>query len=239
MRAALEPSPLERSGDCVGTAREIALAFHIVTNGNVGNVTDSQIAKQIKVLNAAFAGSGFSFYVFDVERVSNAAWFANCDGSAELAMKQALAYDPTELINIYTCKASSGTLGVATFPFDYPENDRHHGIILNFGTLPGGALKNYNLGDTAVHEMGHYFGLFHTFQGGCKGQGDMVGDTPAEATANLAAGCPATRNTCSKAGLDPVANFMDYSTDACMVNFSLGQLGLMHAMLSRYRPSLP
>lgn len=237
VRAALTPSPLERSGDCVGTARDIALAFHIITSGASGSVTDAQIANQVKALNAGFAGSGFTFHVVDIERINNTAWFNACNTSAELTMKAALAYDPTELINIYTCKPGSDILGVATLPYAYPEDDYRHGVILHFGTLPGGSAKPYNLGDTAVHEMGHYFGLLHTFQGGCTGQGDFVGDTPAEKSA--ASGCPTTRNTCPTAGFDPVANFMDYSNDSCLVNFTLGQLGLMHAALDRYRPSLP
>jgi hypothetical protein len=223
----------------VGTTHEVPLAFHIVTNGATGNLTDVQIANQVGVLNTAFLGSGISFVVVGVERVSNATWFANCNGSAEFAMKQTLAYDPTGLVNVYTCKPASGVLGQATFPFMYPEDDYRHGVILHYATFPGGSAKGHNQGDTAVHEMGHYFGLLHTFQGGCAGQGDFVSDTPAEATANKASGCPATRNTCASAGLDPIANYMEYSTDACLVNFTLGQLGLMHAMLTQFRPNLP
>lgn len=96
-----------------------------------------------------------------------------------------------------------------------PKND---GIALQWTSYPGGPIRNYNQGKTLVHEVGHWAGLYHVFQGGCSGQGDYVDDTPPQSTATN--GCPTNQDSCSGGGLDSVTNFMHYSYDRCMVKFS-------------------
>ena len=216
---------------------QIPIAFHVITNGSAGNVTASQIQDQIDVLNAAYAGTNFSFYLASTDYTNNRRWYNRCYSTGtERQMKSALAIDPAHNLNIYTCNPSGGILGWAYFPTSYPESDYRHGVVLLHSSLPGGSAAPYNLGDTGTHEVGHYLGLYHTFQGGCSSPGDSVNDTPYEASP--AYGCPVGRDTCASAGQDPIYNFMDYTDDACMNQFTSDQATRMQAITATYRPSL-
>jgi hypothetical protein len=113
-----------------------------------------------------------------------------------------------------------------------------HGVVFHYASVPGGAFTAYNEGETLTHEVGHYLGLYHTFEGGCSAPGDYVDDTPYEASAYTGGDCSLQRDTCPAAGLDPISNYMDYSYDRCMTNFTTGQKNRMQAITPQYRPSL-
>lgn len=149
-------------------------------------------------------------------------------------MKGALRQGTYGTLNIYFLTNLSSTamapgtalLGFCTLPTnvtsgnppgEFPLADySSDGCNIQAGTMPKGPVSGYNQGKTAVHEVGHWFGLLHTFQDttcSTSSQGDYIDDTPQESSAT--SGCPTGKDSCPNApGVDPISNYMDYSTDA-------------------------
>jgi hypothetical protein len=221
-------------GDVRAMAVSIPVYFHIIRSGTgAGGVTTTQINNQITILNNAYAAAGFSFYLAGTDTTNNGTWYTCTGGTCESQMKAALRKGTATALNFYTNNMGGGLLGWATFPWSYNATNKMDGVVVLQSSLPGGSSAPFNLGDTGTHEVGHWMGLYHTFQGGCAAPGDSVSDTPDEASP--ASGCPTGRNTCSTAGNDPIDNFMDYSDDACMNKFTAGQNARMNSMWTTYR----
>jgi hypothetical protein len=217
-------------------AATVPVYVHVMRDaaGN-GDVTDQQISQQLAVLNQTFAGqessaaanTGFSFQLAGTFRYNNN-WHRDKQSST---YRKQTRKGGANALNIWL--VDFAYLGIATFPWDYSRNPGVDGIRVHFDSLPGGSIANYNLGETATHEAGHWFGLYHTFQGGCTETNDSVADTPAQSSSTN--GCPEGRDSCSLEGLDPIHNYMDYSYDSCYNQFTPGQSTRISNMWTAYR----
>jgi Pregnancy-associated plasma protein-A len=222
----------------------VPVYYHVVNKGKGvanGDVPTTMLKAQIDVLNASYSGATggvntpYRFVLAGVDRTTNVEWFNAGPGTAaEREMKTALHVGNAGVLNFYTNNAGGFLLGWATFPFWYAGDPLMDGVVCLYSSLPGGSEVPYNEGDTATHEVGHWLGLFHTFQGGCAANyNDFVADTPAER--KPAFGCPTGRDSCPKEGVDPIENFMDYTDDPCMYKFTEGQSARMEALTLQYR----
>jgi hypothetical protein len=220
-----------------GAAATVPVYVHVMrdTAGN-GDVTDKQIAQQIAVLNRTFAGqessaaadTGFSFTLAGTFRYNNNQWHQD---KSSTTYRKATRKGGANALNMWLVDFKY--LGIATFPWDYQKNPGIDGIRVHYASLPGGTIANYNLGETATHEAGHWFGLYHTFQGGCTETNDEVADTPAQS--GPTSGCPEGQDSCPLPGSDPIHNYMDYSYDSCYTEFSAGQSARAGQMWTAYR----
>jgi hypothetical protein len=231
---------------------EVPTYFHVITSTSTDDIDDDSLQTQLDVLNESFQVHGFSFRLIQTTRTENSVWFNAGYGSQEQDdMKSTLRTGDRSSLNVYF-SAAGGNLGYATFPSDYSNRPFDDGVVILNDSVPGGSATNFNDGKTLVHEVGHWFGLYHTFQSasglpivgslltivglrnGCNTAGDEVNDTPAQKTPTT--GCPVGRDSCPRqSGLDPINNYMDYSYDPCMTEFTSGQSDRMAAMWNEYR----
>ncbi len=203
-----------------------------------------RVAQALRILNGAYAGrqgveSAPTRYRFELRRsdyTKRDGWYhAYNNGTRDNRMKRALHRGGANALNVYVNRGGSPdmpVLGWARFPWRAAGTKLDH-VSLNVDSMPGGRAARYNAGDTLVHEVGHWIGLFHTFQGGCKGRGDLVVDTAAEA--NPAYECEEYDSCEDEQGPDPIHNFMDYSWDSCMTEFTAGQVRRMDTTFAEYR----
>ncbi|KAJ7686288.1 hypothetical protein B0H17DRAFT_1160667 [Mycena rosella] len=194
----------------------VKVYWHVITKDSTlagGHIPDFQIANEINVLNNDYTGN-ITCTLANTSRTVNADLFNNAGPSTaqQTAMKASRQGGKGDL-NVYSVGfvngPGAGLLGYSTFPSSYS-------------------------GATLTHESAHWLGLYHTFQGGCAGSGTATaGDYSAAAS-----GCPSGRDTCtgtSFPGADPVTNFMDYFSDACMTHFSAGQMSRATTQFATYR----
>ena len=219
----------------------VPVKFFVMHSGNTGKVKRSQIEDQIRVLDKGFSGAQSGgvqpdtrvrFKLESVEYVDKQAYYKQCVRNQQKIANEYVK-EPEKYVHVIVCRPP-GLLGSSTLPEDAPEGSSDHYIQLDAEVLPGGNEDGKNQGDTLLHEVGHYFGLEHTFEKGCSGQGDYVSDTPAAKKANEF--CKKVDSCPNKPGNDAIDNFMDYTPDTCMDRFSPGQAWRMRMQLNEHKP---
>jgi hypothetical protein len=246
----------------------IPVVFHIVMP-NPSLVTDAQIQAQLDTLNKDFFGAnadsikipsyfkslfGKSSIQFclaqrtpdgepttGIERkITTKTSFTWDDGVKHGYSGGTESWNPDKYLNVWVCPMSNGLLGYATPPDDGSPEDQ--GVVVEYKSLPGGSLVNFNTGKTLTHETGHYFNLYHiwgdTNSNTCA-DSDFVDDTPNQYISTSGCLTGVQFDNCTSGGNGIMyQNYMDYSDDPCLVMFTKGQVERMETALSVSRTSL-
>ncbi|KAL0956985.1 hypothetical protein HGRIS_003086 [Hohenbuehelia grisea] len=207
-----------------------------------GNVPDEVINKQIELLNSDYAPTGFQFELTKIERVVNPNIFSvnALSGQPEVQLKSTIPTRDITLLKIWSMRPPNG-MSYSHFPDEYASTPELDGVMYNVQSLEGGQPAHL-----LSHEVGHWTGLYHTFQGGCNdaGGGDQVADTPPHNNPMEMGGgnymqCQSAVSTCNNGANDPNDNFMNYQNDQCRTQFSAGQIARMHTIMKQYRGLTP
>ncbi|KAF9885436.1 Cell cycle control protein [Aspergillus nanangensis] len=238
--------------------------FHILSDEiHAGLVSDEMVTNQINTLQDAYQDALITYKLRGITRQVNASWARNED---EMAMKNALRKGSYSTLNVYfhtdlqsqdgdgapqtarsDARSDAGgrqrVLGFCTLPDPSISRSSLRAAYAKDGcnvlaqTMPGGPLDHYNRGGTAVHEIGHWNGLLHIFEGeSCSpdNPGDYISDTPQQSKPTE--GCPSSKDSCpDNPGMDAIHNYMDYSSDDCYESFTPDQLDRMRHMWSAMR----
>lgn len=153
-------------------------------------------------------------------------------------------WDPTRYVNVWVMDLGGGLLGYATFPDMSTSSSvaEQDGVVILYSSVGSSAMPSsatpYNEGRTLTHELGHFFNLYHTFQGGCSASNDLCDDTPKTSAPSF--GCPVGRTSCGGV-LTMIENYMDYTDDGCMNIFTMDQKARIQACMMSFprRMELP
>ncbi len=250
---------LENSAVLLRSEVIIPVVVHIVWNTPEENLTEEKVLEQIEILNRDFNSENISmknvpkeFHPFIANKkirfclagetpeglrtngITNRRTFVENVGIKEELYHISPAWDPERYLNIWVANTGNFLTGTGTYPGLVPTYKQ--GVVVHPKYFGQNKSIRYQLGRVAVHEVGHFLGLNHTWGNDetCETD-DGVEDTPLQQ--HPYKGCPIhPQTTCGSP--DMFMNFMDYVDDACMFFFTHGQMERMLATIEVFRPGL-
>lgn len=239
----------------------VPVVVHILYKTALENISDAQVKSQLDALNkdyrrlnvdrvntpgvfAAVAGDArIQFCLAQVDpsgrktngidrKYTDRDFFTTDDAMKFTASGGVDAWNSTQYLNIWVVRLSGRSLAYATPPGAAADRD---GVVVSydvFGTIEK-VRAVFNLGRTATHEIGHWLGLIHIWGDESCGN-DFVDDTPTQQSYNFGCSSFPKVSACSpNSNGDMFMNFMDFSDDACMNLFTVGQVKRMRALFAK------
>ncbi|KAH7078739.1 metalloprotease [Paraphoma chrysanthemicola] len=238
-RRQLYPGPHSRRANNTSVPLNVDVYMHVISPDGTkeeGHIDDATISAQIDVLNNAFQPVGFEFKLVETTPTVNEYWYYNLREGRPVESEVGLALRKGDFgaLNVYTMGTVNTTESAwATLPASHAGYD---GVFQNNTVFLGGSSPIYTAGITLVHEVGHWFGLYHPLNFGCAVSYDYVADTPNQQAPLAQGGCPIGLDSCpDQPGLDSIHNYMSYTDDQCRNEFTPGQIQRMREQVALHR----
>jgi len=253
----------------------LPVVIHIINN-NPYIIPDAQIINGINNLNDAFSKSGAYSASLGADTkirfciaqkapdgglttgITRTQSFFSSQMNSDIEdgkLKNLIQWDPARYINIWFI-SSANKEWYAVFrcgTWTRLSGSSYATMPPGGGPLDGIVTTGFDV--SFVHEMGHYLGLYHTFEGFCQNNnclidGDRVCDTPPDNNM-FGSPCNSPSNTCNTDTLsnhsngfffadvpDQIRNFMDFGNTGCSNMFTQGQADRMRAVILTQRNGL-
>ena len=245
-----------------GTPIIIPVVVHIVKHSLDENINNETVYSQIDALNRDFnahnldlntlpnefkkliSKSGIRFCLTNIDTNGNSTngiirirtnikTIGLKDSLFDIHLGGSTAWNPDKYLNIWVANTGDYITGMGSYPNAVPTYKS--GVVVHPRYFGKNTTSKFGLGRVAVHEVGHYFGLYHTWgkvnDTLCETDDD-VADTPPQLSAYF--GCRTyPQYSCGQSSL--FMNFMDYVDDPCMLMFTEGQMQRMLMTIETYR----
>jgi hypothetical protein len=232
---------LAERGPAVTLPYPVKIFVVICANDDGSNVAveESEVLRQIGNMQSFYAPRNICFILTGITQVNNTDLNSQDTDSEEAELSPYLRSDHvTIFVHASLFSASDGSW-----------NGFAYGIPNTYLSMVSSAINSTSNRSTLAHEMGHCFGLYHTFQsrndngttvrenrarsGGCKNcdtEGDLLCDTDADRNIDDAevgsSSCNylgSATDACGSALLMTTTNIMTYGRRSCRDNFTAGQ----------------
>ncbi len=230
--------------------KTISLSIHVILDtAGIALTTPVQVQNSVDIMNLAFNPMCLQFKVCSYDTVYESIY--NVRTQEEYLKEMTTKYNNRNTINVYYSNSVTPLWGSldGSYGLTASANDVTR---MNDSLFKDLMLINYSDISAITHEMGHFFGLYDTFETkfgaefangkNCATTGDLICDTEADPNNSADINCHITNRNLTDGNGDyytpPICNHMGRYSSGCSKFFTPEQFNVMLSILKTKRSYL-